>query len=129
MTVGQETPEENFDFRMMIDFWERNTSKPPVDMDRIGTLKIFQHQFTWTVENGSFRDWRPIAFRPCNSADLTAFPAEIYSYVRESMAPDYYCLEEGEYIEMWNNNPYDSAMLQIRLDPCVGDDCYTGEEL
>lgn len=32
------TVDEDFKFLVMIDFWERSTSKPPVDMDRIGII-------------------------------------------------------------------------------------------
>lgn len=98
-------------------------------MDRIGTIKFYLHQFTWTPENGSYRNWRPLDHRPCTMKDLTAFTPTISDFVGEAIVADYYCLELGEYTELWNNNLYDSTKIQIRLDPCVGPKCYVGKEL
>lgn len=56
--------------------------------------------------------------------DAAKFPKEIYQYVSEDFIYDYYCINEEEKFEIWNNNAYDSANLVIKIEPCTGTNCY-----
>jgi hypothetical protein len=108
----------------MYNVWDRDTSHRPTDMDRIGKIFLEVFQFTWTPELLSFRKYTPISTRMCTMEDAAKFPKEIYQYVSEDFIYDYYCINEEEKFEIWNNNAYDSANLVIKIEPCTGTNCY-----
>lgn len=96
-TTGQTTPDEHYDFKLMVNLWDHVSFRNPLDLNRIGELKFFMFQTYFDVEAWDQTDVEiPLTFHTCSKADVDNFPKDIHKYVSEDYYSDYLCLDDGQ---------------------------------